>query len=85
MKDGPFGLPQQREPQMSRMQFPLRSEKRRMTGLKKNVPFLGEKGMSSIEYALISVLIATVIVLAVTTLGQGVVNLFSSVSNSFPK
>jgi len=31
------------------------------------------------------VLIATVIVLAVTTLGQGVANLFSSVSNSFPK
>jgi Flp pilus assembly pilin Flp len=85
MKDGPFRLPQQRGPRVSRMEFPLRSEKRSMTGLKKIARFLGERGMSSIEYALISVLIATVIVLAVTTLGQGVVTLFSSVSNSFPK
>jgi Flp pilus assembly pilin Flp len=46
---------------------------------------LGERGASSIEYALITALIAGVIFLAVTTFGQGVVNLFSSVSNSFPK
>lgn len=53
--------------------------------MRKIAVFLGEKGMSSIEYALISALIATVIVLAVTTVGQGVVNLFRSVNNCFPK
>jgi Flp pilus assembly pilin Flp len=53
--------------------------------VKKTGAFLGDRGASSIEYAMISALIATVIFLAVTTFGQAVANLFSSVSNSFPK
>ena len=53
--------------------------------VKKITTFLGERGASSIEYAVISALIAAVIFLAVTTIGQGVVNLFNGVGNSFPK
>ena len=39
-----------------------------------------EKGVTAIEYALIAALIAVVIIAAVTTLGHGVANTFSTVS-----
>ncbi|MEI9479162.1 MAG: Flp family type IVb pilin [Deltaproteobacteria bacterium] len=53
--------------------------------MRKITTFLGERGASSIEYAVISALIAGIIFLAVTSVGQRVVNLFSGVGNSFPK
>jgi Flp pilus assembly pilin Flp len=53
--------------------------------VRKVTTFLGERGASSIEYTVISALIAVVIFLAVTSVGQRLVNLFSGVGNSFPK
>ncbi len=41
-------------------------------------------GVTSIEYAIIAGLIAMVIVIAVTDLGNGVNGLYQSVVNSFP-
>jgi pilus assembly protein Flp/PilA len=47
--------------------------------------FLGqEDGVTAIEYALIASLIAIVIVLAVTGVGQRLVAIFTDVSDAFP-
>ena len=53
--------------------------------MRRLMKFLGERGVSSIEYAVISALIALVIILAITGIGQNVGNIFSGVGNSFPK
>ncbi len=45
---------------------------------------LSEEGATSAEYALLAALIAGVIVLAVTTFGQTVDNLFLKVAGVFP-
>lgn len=47
--------------------------------------FFGEKdGVTAIEYALIASLIAVVIILAVTSVGQKLVAIFTDVADSFP-
>ena len=42
-----------------------------------------EKGQGMVEYALILVLVAFIIIVAIATLGPGVGNLYYSVVNSF--
>ena len=54
-------------------------------GVKKLMTLWGEKGISSIEYALITALIAMVIILATTGIGQKVGDIFIGVGSSFPK
>jgi pilus assembly protein Flp/PilA len=49
--------------------------------LKMNALNIDKRAVTAIEYALIAALIAVVIIGAVTTLGKGVSNTFSSVSS----
>ena len=50
--------------------------------LKLNELKFDKRAVTAIEYALIAALIAVVIIGAVTTLGKGVSNTFSTVANS---
>jgi len=54
-------------------------------GVWKIMKFLGDRGVTSIEYALIATLISMVIILATTGIGQKVGSIFIGVGNSFPK
>lgn len=54
---------------------------RTAVALKMNELKIDKRAVTAIEYALIAALIAVVIIGAVTTLGKGVSNTFTSVSN----
>ena len=53
--------------------------------VKKVMAWLGRRGTSSIEYTLIAAVISMAIVVAATSIGQKVGQIYNSVGNSVPK
>ena len=53
--------------------------------MKKLMRFLkDDEGVTAIEYGLISALIAVVIIVAVTAVGDGLIGVFTEVASNFP-
>ena len=53
--------------------------------LRRVMSFLGERGVTSIEYAIIAAAIAMGIILAVTAIGNQVGSVYTDMGSSFPK
>ena len=53
--------------------------------MKRMMNFLGERGVTSIEYAIIAAAIAMGIILAVTAIGNQVGSVYTDMGSSFPK
>jgi Flp pilus assembly pilin Flp len=58
---------------------------REVRPLRRVMSFLGERGVTSIEYAIIAAAIAMGIILAVTAIGNQVGSVYTDMGSSFPK